>query len=623
MTVAPGEKGIGGIGIGGGEGGGKQDVELGDNNRNGYSTEKKMNGEKHVEEKKEKDEDEEEEEETQGSSEVFEVIMKHVGSFGKWQWRMFFITSFCGVFTAFHNLAAVFLAANPEHWCHVAALDGVNTDYDLRNVSIPWNQDTDGEGKYSKCTYYDRDWPRLVASGVLNGSTPPDLPMNQSTAVCNEWQYDHSIYETTVVEEWDLVCDNKYLMSTVQSTFMAGVLTGAVVLSELSDKYGRRTISLLSAVGILVSSVAVTFVRHYELFITLRFFVAAFGSGLFLPNFVLLMEVVGPEARTIMGMMYQAFFSVGFMLLPGIAYFVRDWRNLELCISVPTVVLLLYYWLLPESPRWLMQQGRHEEGIEILAKAAKVNGGKLPEKEELERLMNKITVSLEPDQKIAQEMEDSAVSASFFEKIVNFFKSIVTLLSTKNMRRRCLIIFFAWFVVSMVYYGLTFSGGNIDASVYLMVFMSGLVEIPSYLLVCWTLKKFGRRLNLCVLFIICGAACLLILAVPKEQVWLNLTLATIGKFFNSSAFGVAYIYSAELVPTGVRNISVGTSSMCARIGSALAPFIVDLLGDVHYAVPSTVFGLLSVAAGLLALLLPETGNSRLPETVEEVEAMPR
>ncbi|XP_069995179.1 organic cation transporter protein-like isoform X1 [Penaeus vannamei] len=601
MTVAPAEKGIGG---------GGENVELGDKNLNGYATEKMMNGEKHVEE-------------AQGSSEVFEVIMRHVGSFGKWQWVMFFVTSFCGVFTAFHNLAAVFLAANPEHWCHVTELDGLQTDYDLRNVSIPWIEEKDGEGKYAKCSYYDRDWPALLASGVLNGSSPPDLPANASVASCGAWTYDHSVYESTVVEEWDLVCDNKYLMSTVQSTFMAGVLTGAVVLSELSDKYGRRTISLVSAVGMLVSSVAVTFVRHYELFITLRFFVAAFGSGLFLPNFVLLMEVVGPEARTIMGMMYQAFFSVGFMLLPGIAYFVRDWRQLELCISVPTVLLLLYYWLLPESPRWLMQQGRHEEALKILGKAAKVNGGKLPEKEELELLMSKMTVSLEPEEKIAQEKKDNEDKTNFVEKIVNFFKSVVTLLSTRNMRRRCLIIFFAWFVVSMVYYGLTFSGGNIKASVYLMVFMSGLVEIPSYLLVCWTLKKFGRRLNLCVLFVICGAACLLILAVPKEQVWLNLTLATIGKFFNSSAFGVAYIYSAELVPTGVRNISVGTSSMCARIGSALAPFIVDLLGDVHYAVPSTVFGLLSVAAGLLALLLPETGNSRLPETVEEVEAMPR
>lgn len=61
------------------------------------------------------------------------------------------------------------------------------------------------------------------------------------------------------------------------------------------------------------------------------------------------------------------------------------------------------------------------------------------------------------------------------------------------------------------------------------------------------------------------------------MVWLNTTLATVGKFFNSAAFGVAYIYSAELVPTEVRNSSVGTSSVCARIGSALAPFIVDLL----------------------------------------------
>lgn len=71
-----------------------------------------------------------------------------------------------------------------------------------------------------------------------------------------------------------------------------------------------------------------------------------------------------------------------------------------------------------------------------------------------------------------------------------------------------------------------------------------------------------------------------ILKVPcpyTDLVWLNITLATVGKFFNSAAFGVAYIYSAELVPTSVRNVAVGTSSVCARIGSALAPFIVDLL----------------------------------------------
>lgn len=545
------------------------------------------------------------------ASEAFQYILQQVGSYGKWQWKLFFVVSFCGLFTAFHNLSAAFIAATPDHWCHVAALDKINGSYDLRNGSIPWE---DGKGEYSSCTYYDRNWTGLVESG-LSGDELPFLPTSGvSTTGCDEWVYDHSIYETTAVEEWNLVCENKYRMSLIQSTYMGGVLTGAVVLSELADKFGRRTISLISALGFLVSSVSVAFVTDYSLFLTFRFLVAGFGSGLFLPNFVILMETVGAEGRTSMGMLYQCFFAVGFMLLPGIAYFVNEWRALQLWISIPSALMLLYYWILPESPRWLMQQGRHKEALKILGKVAKTNGGSLPSEEELNVILN----SVERERK-NQEKEEMSI----LQRFINFFRSIITLLSTRNMRRRCLIIFFAWFVVSMVYYGLTFSGGNINTSPYLLVFLSGLVEIPSYFLACWTLKKFGRRLNLCVFFIICGAACLLILAVPKELVWLNTTLATAGKFFNSAAFGVAYIYSAELVPTGVRNISVGTSSMCARIGSALAPFIVDLLGDLHYAVPSTVFGLLSVAAGLLGLLLPETGNINLPETVAEVEALPR
>lgn len=552
----------------------------------------------------------------ESSSEGFQHILESVGGLGRWQWKLFILASFCGIFTAFHNLAAVFLAATPDHWCHVAPLDSLGASHDLRNGSVPWEGGWKGQqSKYSSCLYYDRNWTGLVEEGLQEDDLPLLPTDGVPTLACQEWEYDHSTYETTAVEEWNLVCEDKYRMSLIQSTYMAGVLTGALVLSELSDKFGRRTISLISSVGFVISSIAIAFVTHYSLFLTFRFLVAAFGSGFFLPNFVILMETVGPEGRTIMGMLYQCFFSVGFMLLPIIAYFVNEWRALELCISVPSVLLLLNYWFLPESPRWLMTSGRSEEALTILRQVAKTNGCTMPPQAELDKIISNI----EKERKGNWREKEP----NLHQKLINFFRSTITLLSTKNMRRRCLIIFFAWFVVSMVYYGLTFSGGNINASPYLLVFLSGLVEIPSYFLVCWTLKKFGRRLNLCVLFLVCGTACLLILAVPKDMVWLNTTLATVGKFFNSAAFGVAYIYSAELVPTGVRNIAVGTSSVCARIGSALAPFIVDLLGTLHYAVPSTVFGLLSLAAGLLALLLPETGHSNLPESVEEVEQLPR
>ncbi|KAB7493648.1 Solute carrier family 22 member 3 [Armadillidium nasatum] len=390
---------------------------------------------------------------------------------------------------------------------------------------------------------------------------------------------------------WDLVCDRRWMMTSAQATYMGGVLVGAVILSELSDLYGRRTIVLISSVGFTVCGICISFSRNFFMFITLRFLVACFGSGMFLPNFVLIMELVGEKARTTMGMLYQGFFGVGFCLIPAIAYYIRDWRNLQLAISIPSTVLLLYFKILPESPRWLLSQGREEEAVKILKEIAKTNNQNLPEEKELHQLMSRIRKA--------------------------------KLLKTPNMRRRCLIIYFSWFVVSMIYYGLTFSGGNINASVYLMVFLSGVVEIPSYFLSCLTIKKFGRRINISFCFIICGIACMLILAVPKDMVWLNMTFASAGKFFNSIAFGVAYIYSAELVPTTVRNIAVGTSSMWARVGSMLAPFIVDSLGEVHYAIPSTVFGILSLMAGFLDLLLPETGKIPMPETIEEVEAMDR
>ena len=39
----------------------------------------------------------------------------------------------------------------------------------------------------------------------------------------------------------------------------------------------------------------------------------------------------------------------------------------------------------------------------------------------------------------------------------------------------------------------------------------------------------------------------------------------------------------------------------------------------HYTIPSTAFGVAAVAAGLAALLLPETAGTTLPATVAEVE----
>ena len=46
-----------------------------------------------------------------------------------------------------------------------------------------------------------------------------------------------------------------------------------------------------------------------------------------------------------------------------------------------------------------------------------------------------------------------------------------------------------------------------------------------------------------------------------------------GKCLSNGSFYIIYLFTAETLPTEVRNIGVSTASTSARIGSLLAPFI--------------------------------------------------
>ena len=53
----------------------------------------------------------------------------------------------------------------------------------------------------------------------------------------------------------------------------------------------------------------------------------------------------------------------------------------------------------------------------------------------------------------------------------------------------------------------------------------------------------------------------------------KIILAQLGKFAITASFAMVYQYAAEMFPTVVRNIGVGSSSFFSRIGSILAPFV--------------------------------------------------
>ena len=82
---------------------------------------------------------------------------------------------------------------------------------------------------------------------------------------------------------------------------------------------------------------------------------------------------MGPNYRTMAGMMICLFFAVALMILAGLAYIFNDWFSLALVTSVPFVSLWSYWFFVPESPRWLLSYGRIDEAEAVIQNIARWN----------------------------------------------------------------------------------------------------------------------------------------------------------------------------------------------------------------------------------------------------------
>ena len=63
--------------------------------------------------------------------------------------------------------------------------------------------------------------------------------------------------------------------------------------------------------------------------------------------------------------------------------------------------------------------------------------------------------------------------------------------------------------------------------------------------------------------------------------WVTITFAMIGKFSVSSSNAIMPVYTAELFPTVVRNLGVGSSNVPAGVALMLVPYLWDLVSSFH------------------------------------------
>ncbi|XP_053398435.1 organic cation transporter protein-like [Mercenaria mercenaria] len=525
----------------------------------------------------------------------FDEILVLLGEFGPYQKRIYFLVGLPAINAGIFMMINVFLLGNPDHRCAIPGCDNdtyavqSNLHAILINRTIP--PPDDDNFKYDECHLFPPN-----ASYYDNYSRPT----NASKYKCDKWVYDESVFHENVVTEMSVVCDKEILQSIAKMTFFIGVLFGDLTFGVVADRYGRKKSFYLSILLLLVSTIVLYWVQNFVEYSVVRFFIGAGCAGIFLVGFVIAMEMVGPSKRLWAGTFWQVWFEIGLIILSGVAYLVRDWRKLQIIMAIPTVIYLPYYWLIPESSRWLLSQGRPAEAEAVLRKAARVN---------------KVTL---PDDFLDQCEPDNDTG-----KVWHLFRS-------RKLAIRTSVIFYNWLAIATVYYGLSLNTGNLGGDFYLNFLLQGVSEFPAYVICLLLFDRLGRKKLLIGFFFLGGLSCIATLFTRiyggEKLEAATITLAMVGKMCVSGTFTVIYVFSAELYPTVVRNSGVGTSSCFSRFGVISAPYIAGLNtvvnGDLGRALPLVIFGSFSVSAGLLSLHLPETAHARLPETIDDAENFP-
>ncbi|KAK7907743.1 hypothetical protein WMY93_016355 [Mugilogobius chulae] len=549
---------------------------------------------------------------------TFDDILEEAGKFGRCQKRIFALLCMVSMPWAGIYVGIVFQGYTPEHWCRQPTVqqqreacgwtlqDTIRKTVPLVNVS--------GELQPSSCLQYDVELNQSALSCELS----QEFNFSQSpTSSCKHgWEYDYEGRQSFVTE-FDLVCSDAWLVDMYQATLNVGFLIGSIAIGYLADRFGRKLSFLMSN---LLNGIAGILVAVAPNYVSLLVFRTLYGFGVkggWVAGYVLkrrlselfqdkqeetqeqLVHAVvhfdhrdrGVEFRRTVGVVYQMFFSVGILILPLLAYYISNWRWLQVVITVPYILFLSYYWFIPESPRWLLSQNKKEKAVKITEAMAKENG---------------MTLS----KKIENLTDDNADSTT---------ASFMDLIRTPKMRKHTFILSYNWFTSAVVYQGLIMRLGILGGNVYIDFLISGLVEFPAAFLIIFTIERIGRRLPFATANFVAGASCFITACIPDSMFWFKTAVACIGRLCITVTFEMVVFVNTELYPTFVRNFGVSVCSTLCDVGGIVAPFLLYRLAVIWLELPLIIFGSLAVLAGALVLLLPETRGVPLPDTIDDIE----
>lgn len=309
------------------------------------------------------------------------------------------------------------------------------------------------------------------------------------------------------------------------------------------------------------------------------------------------LEYVGPKWRTFVANMSIAiFFTIAACMLPWIAIYLKNWQLLTLATSAPLCLSILTPWLVPESARWLVSQGKIEKAVRILKKFQKIN-----------------CTDVKPE--IYDQFEKSCARLHK-EEAANSSYSTIDLFKTPRLRQITLLFIVIWMAISLAFDGHVRNVGALGLDVFVTFTIAAATEMPADVLLTFTLDIVGRRWYAFGSMVLSGVFSLLATLFPIGIY--SALMAIIGRFWINISYNIGLQYVAEVLPTVVRAQGVTFIHIMGYVSSIIAPFVV-YLSYIHLTLPLVILGVIGIFGGVLCLFLPETLNEELPQTLEDGE----
>ena len=381
---------------------------------------------------------------------------------------------------------------------------------------------------------------------------------------------------------------------------LLGMALGAALSGMVADKWGRRTVIMLTLIIYGVSSILSGLAINYPMLLVLRF-ITGFGLGGELPAAATLISEFSPtniRGRNVIFL--ESFWAWGWIVATLVSLLLIPafgWRIAFIIGGVPALFAAIVRRAIPESPRYLESVGKVKEADEIVSKM-EIQAG--------------ITTILEG-------MDVKAQSKTYKLHI-----NLLDLWSKKYVRST-LVLWIVWFGINFGYYGfvlwtptlLVTKGFTLVKSFEFILIMC-LAQLPGYFSAAYLVEKVGRKNVLSIYF--AGTALAAWLFGHAGSTPEVLIYGCMLYFFSLGAWGCVYAYTPEVYPTVARASGSGWAAAFGRLGAFVAPLVVPIIYKTYgsengYTYVFIMFALVFVAVSLVVGVF---GKETMGKSLEEI-----